>query len=86
MILGNNNFSKENFQNKMNAIKNNASNMNSNKSINTNSISTNQYKDVTNQDEMISRSLEMLQERLNKGLISYEEFQKQCTKLGKLRK
>ena len=85
MIIGNNDFNKDNFQNKMNAIKNNASNMNSNTS-NINYANTSQYKDITNQDEMISRSLEMLQERLNKGLISNEEFQKQCNKLGKLRK
>ena len=82
MIIGNNDFNKDNFQNKMNAIKNNASNMNSN----IDHTNTSQYKDITNQDEMIDRSLEMLEERLKKGLISHEEFQKQCARLGKLRK
>ena len=83
MIIGNNDFNKDNFQNKMNAIKNNASNMNNS---NMNYTNTNQYKDITNQDEMIERSIEMLEERLSNGLISPEEFQKQCAKLGKLRK
>jgi len=82
MIIGKNDFNKDNFQNKMNAIKNNASNMNSN----IDHTNTSQYKDITNQDEMIDRSLEMLEERLKKGLISHEEFQKQCARLGKLRK
>ena len=84
MIIGNNNFNSNdnNFKNKMNAIKENANNFTSN----SNSINTNRYKDINNSNEMADRSLDMLQDRLNRGLISYEDFQKQCAKIGKLRK
>ena len=85
MIIGNNNFNSNNnnFKNKMDAIKENSKNIGNNHS---NPISTNQYKDVNNSNEMLDRSLDILQDRLNKGLISYEDFQKQCTRIGKLRK
>jgi len=83
MIIGNNDFNKDNFQNKMNAIKNNASSMRNNPMSNE---KINKYKDVNDQNEMIDQSLAMLQERLNNGLISLDDFQKQCEKLGKLRK
>lgn len=84
MIISNNNFNSNanNFQNKMNSIRENANNFTSN----SNSINTNRYKDINNSNEMLDKSLEMLQDRLNHGLISYEDFQKQCAKLGKLRK
>ena len=84
MIIGNNNFNSNdnNFKNKMNAIKENANNFTSN----SNSINTNRYKDINNSNEMSDISLDMLQDRLNRGLISYEDFQKQCAKIGKLRK
>ena len=83
MIIGNNNFNSNNnnFKNKMDAIKNNSLNLE-----HSNINNTNKYKDINNQNEMIDRSLEILQDRLNKGLISHDEFQKQCAKLGKLRK
>jgi uncharacterized membrane protein len=84
MIIGNNNYNPEanNFKSKMTAIKNNASMMNqSNREMH-----INQYKDVNNKDEMLTQSLEMLQERFNQGLISYDDFIKQCNKLNKMRK
>ena len=76
MIIGNNNNNNSfnqsnNFQNKMNIIKENAKNIGNN---HPNPINTNQYKDINNSNEMLDRSLNMLQDRLNKGLISYEEF------------
>ena len=84
MIIGNNSFNQgNNFQNKMNAIKNNARKIRHNGMNNEN---INKYKDINNQNEMIDKSLAMLQERLNNGLISLNDFQKQCEKLGKLRK
>ena len=46
---------------------------------------TAQYKDVLNQNEMTDKSFSMLQERLNNGLISLEEFNRKCKALNKLR-
>ena len=66
----------------MNAIKNNASTINNSSK----EIHTNQYKDINNSNEMLNESLEMLQDRFNKGLISYDDFIKQCNKINKLRK
>lgn len=85
MIIGNNNYNPNanNFQNKMKAIKNNAKTIRHNGMNNEN---INKYRDINNQNEMIDKSLAMLQERLNNGLISLDDFQKQCEKLGKLRK
>ena len=80
MIIGNNNFSpnNNNFKNNMNSIRNN-------NSI-SNNMHTKQYKDINNSNEMIDESIEMLQDRFNKGLIKYDDFIKQCEKLNKLRK
>ena len=85
MIIGNNSFNQNNnFQSKMNSIKNNASNMEHSSSNTT--THTSAYKDINNKNEMIDKSIEMLEQRLRNGLITHEEFQKQCAKLGKLRK
>jgi len=84
MIIGNNNYNPNanNFKNKMTAIKNNSLlGHHTSKEIQTNA-----YKDVNNSNEMLQESLEMLQERFNKGLISYDDFMKQVNKLNKLRK
>ena len=86
MIIGNNtsfNNNDNNFRNKMDAIRENSKNMNDNHSS---SISTNQYKDINNSNEIIDRSLDILQDRYDSGLISYEDYYQQCVKLGKLRK
>lgn len=76
MIIGNNNYNPKanNFKNKMNNIKT------------TGPIQTNPHKDINNSNEMLESSFNMLQQRLNMGLITYDEFQKQCNKLNKLRK
>ena len=44
------------------------------------------YNDPTNKTEMADKSFAMLQERLRKGLISLDEFNKQCQKLSNFRK
>ena len=41
--------------------------------------------DVTDRNEMADKTLSMLQERLNNGLISMEEFHRQCQKINKMR-
>ena len=82
MIIGNNNnFNDNNFQRKLDSIKENANNHKHNDNPH-----IKQYKDINNSDEMLNESISILQDRLNKGLISYEDFMKQCDKLNKLRK
>jgi len=77
MIIGNNNF--KNFGRKINPTDNSISKLNLN-------TEESKYKDVNNTNEMYEKSMIMLQERFKKGLISYEEFTKQCEKLNKLRR
>ena len=43
----------------------------------------NYHPDVTNKKEMTDKSFAILEDRLNKGLISIEEFNKKCNQLGK---
>lgn len=42
-----------------------------------------EHTDVTSKTEMNDKSFAMLQDRLNKGLISMEEFNRMCKLLGK---
>ncbi len=42
-----------------------------------------QHTDVTSKNEMNDKAFAMLQDRLNKGLISMEDFNKMCNQLGK---
>ncbi len=46
-------------------------------------IKTINYANPTNREEMRNKSLSMLQERLDKGLITLEEFKKKCNALRK---
>jgi len=46
---------------------------------------TMQHTDVTSRSEMNEKAFSMLQDRLNKGLISLEDFNKKCNELGKRR-
>ena len=43
------------------------------------------HTDVTDKDEMADKSFAILHERYQQGLISLEEFTKQCNKLNKIR-
>ena len=44
---------------------------------------TMQHTNVMSKKEMNDKAFAMLEDRLNKGLISIEEFNKKCTLLGK---
>ena len=44
-----------------------------------------QHTDVTNKNEMNNKAYSILEDRLNKGLITMEEFNKKCALLGKRR-
>ena len=87
MIIGNNfNNQKNNFQNKMEDIKNN-SNLLENSNINPfrddpNSL---EYTDASSKKSMYDKTLAMLNSRLEAGLISLEDFNRECQKLNKLR-
>ena len=43
------------------------------------------HTDVMNKEEMADKSFQMIEERYKNGLISLEEYTKQCNKLNKLR-
>lgn len=93
MIIGNNNpinknqnnfynnslKEKNNFETKYNRLKNDTKNHN----IFVEDIQSQVHSDPTSAQDMKTKSLAMLQERLNKGLISLDEFNKQCAKLRK---
>ncbi|MBQ9018901.1 MAG: hypothetical protein IJ097_01140 [Bacilli bacterium] len=85
MIIGNdNNFNNTdaNFRKKFNTIKEASKN---NINITNQKLETPKYTNINNKEDMIDRSFNMLQQRLNQGLISLDEFNKQCNKLNKLR-
>ena len=42
-----------------------------------------QHTDVMSKTEMDNKAFAILEDRLNKGLITMEEFNKKCTQLGK---
>ena len=79
MIIGgkNNNFPSEQdrFNTRLNAVQENASLGQTNKWNQLDSDLTKSY-DVNNKEEMTDKSLAMLQDRLNNGLISMDEFHK----------
>lgn len=81
MIIGNNNMRPNNvnppFQNKLNQRKEIQPKTN-NYLQNKKEV---QHINVTNQKEMTDRSFEILQERLNAGLITMEEFNRKCQNL-----
>lgn len=92
MLIGNNNplnnknnfynnslKEKNNFETRFNRLKNDTKN--NNKFVE--DIYNQVHSDPTSAKDMKSKSLAMLQERLDKGLISLEEFNKKCTQLRK---
>lgn len=48
-------------------------------------LSEHKHVDPTNHNAMHDKTLALLNDRLQKGQISMEEFNKQCQQLGKLR-
>ncbi len=82
MIIGKN----SNLQHHNNFVKNNTNPINSpTTTINpkVNQQQNIQHANIMSKQEMNDRAFTMLQDRLNKGLISIEEFNKMCSKLGK---
>lgn len=95
MLMGNNN-NQPNFKNSPgNQFENNQfSNKNYNfqqgqsnhqKNIFTNDIKTQQHINPTSKNDMADKTLALLHERLEKGSISLDEFNKRCEELGKKR-
>jgi len=86
MIIGNNNnqnsFTNQNFNVRMNAIKENEQKMKLNNQQNVN-INTMQHSNILSKNEINERSFQMLQDRLNKGLITLDEFNKKCKDLSR---
>ncbi len=82
MIIGKNNpNSLQNFNEKMNTIKENGQlTKNTVSPIRTDTL---KHKDILSKDDMNDKAFAMLQERLNNGLITVEEFNKKCTQLSK---
>lgn len=77
MIIGKDKFNKsftKNYSNQNNNI-NNVNHFNNLESMrNTNALDKNEMRD---------KSFQILQDRLNKGLITIDEFNRQCNKLNK---
>ncbi len=86
MIIGNSNNNpmneNTNFNNKMNEIKKN-SELNTFKNQFVQDINSTQHSDPTSRTDMHNKSLAMLQDRLEKGIISVEEFNKKVSNLNK---
>ena len=95
MIIGNNNHNNNfndksasfnsNFEQRFNTVKEEGMKNQGKISPFNDNTHTGQYKDVLNKNEMADKSFSMLQERLNNGLISLEEFNRKCKALNKLR-
>ena len=88
MIIGNNNIGKQGFisNNKQMQEKINENNMNKQRPIVSpmnEKASTMIHTDVMNKNDMHNKSFAMLQERLNNGTISIDEFNRKCIELGK---
>jgi len=52
----------------------------------TDDIKEKKYTNVLDKNDMADKSLAMLKERYSQGLISLDEFTKQCNKLNKIRR
>lgn len=88
MIIGNNNIGKQNFVSNNRQMQerindNNTNNMKPLVSPMNEKTSTMIHTDVMNKSEMNNKAFAMLQERLNNGTISIEEFNRKCKELGK---
>ena len=95
MIIGNNNGNNQNnfnnqpnftsnFNERFNAVVDNG--MKNHGKVDMAETTRNmKYTDVNSANEMQDKAFAMLQDRLANGTISLEEFNKQCSALGKLR-
>ena len=80
MIIGN-----KNYNTNANFMKNNAPSNDNSKHTLPERKAAQIKADVMNKGDMADKSFAMLQERYENGLISIDEFTKQCEKLNKLR-
>lgn len=80
-----NNQLNNSFENKWNKIKEYNENRPQSKNIFVKDIKEQHYADSSNTNQMQDRTLALLNERLNQGTISLEEFNKRCADLGKQR-
>ena len=73
-----------NFEKNFNRLKEEGAKLNSlKKNQFVEDIKTLNYSNPTNSKQMRNKSLSMLQERLDKGLITLEEFNRKCKNIGK---
>ncbi len=80
----NNNFLNNNsFDNKFKHYQENANSNYNRKNIFTEDISTMKYTNINNKNEMYTKSIALLHDRLSKGLITLDEFNKQINRLTK---
>ncbi len=95
MIIGNNNGNNRinngdnfhsNFEQRFNLIKEEGQKSLERQNPFSKPVTNNQHPNITNQREMADRSFDILQERLNNGLISLEEFNRKCNQLNKTRR
>ena len=95
MIIGNNNGNNRingnnnaqmNFENRFNMVKSEGQKLQEQTNPFRNNPVNNHHPNVMNQREMADRSFDILQDRLEKGLISLDEFNKKCSLLNKMRK
>jgi hypothetical protein len=91
MIIGkgNNNFNNplnddNKFKTKMDNIKN-ASTLNKYNDGLVDDVNSPKFNNPLDKDQMSDKTLSMLHDRLSKGLITLEEFNKKCNELGKKR-
>ncbi len=86
MIIGDNNFNsnKNKFQDKMDRIKNN-SELFQDKNINpfVEDVNSSNYSNASDTKNMNNKRLAMLNERLQAGLITSEQFHKEVNKINR---
>jgi len=84
MIIGNdNNFKKTSFDQKLNQIKeNNDLYTNSNVNPFVEDVNSMTYNNASDTENMNNKRLAMLHERLEQGLITVEQFSKECKKIN----
>lgn len=84
MIIGNNsNLKKTSFNQKMDAIKNN-NEVYSKGKVNpfVDNVNSQKYNNASDTENMNNKRLAMLHERLEQGLITVEQFSKECKKIN----
>lgn len=91
MIIGNNNQNPNNPLNELNKFNHKFKNLkeenqkNPNNNIFVEDISKTAHANPTSNYDMSNKSLSILNERLQQGLITMEEFNRQCQKIGQQR-